>query len=320
MLRVYAKPLISSTLDGGRKLDLREFKFGIEIELIGRTRQRVAKAVHSVVGGTIRHEGYPDCYDPWVVTSADNREWKVMADSSLYPAPMHYQAEIVSPILNYEDIPMLQEIVRAVAKTGAEVSEKTGIHIHVDAGPFDGRSLSNLAKIVYKQELLIYDSLDVYLNRQADYAQPLTDNLIHRINQQRPKTKAEFKSVWYNDPDVFPTRFHFTRYHGLNLNSVYTQGTIEFRFANATLHAGRVKAYIQLFLALAAKAIKSRSTSSKKRVYCEDSAKYDFRVFLLSLGLIGPEFKTARYHLLSKLSGDSAFKNGRPKRQQALAA
>jgi hypothetical protein len=35
-------------------------------------------------------------------------------------------------------------------------------------------------------------------------------------------------------------------------------------------------------------------------------------VFLLRLGLIGDEFKTARKHLLAPLPGDSAFKRGRP--------
>ncbi len=36
------------------------------------------------------------------------------------------------------------------------------------------------------------------------------------------------------------------------------------------------------------------------------SAKYDFRTFLLRLGLIGDEFKTARKHLLAAMPGDAA--------------
>ncbi|MEW5946558.1 MAG: hypothetical protein AB1742_10210, partial [bacterium] len=47
------------------------------------------------------------------------------------------------------------------------------------------------------------------------------------------------------------------------------------------------------------------------------SSRYDFRVFLLALGLVGDEFKTARHHLLANLDGDSAFKNGRPRTEQA---
>lgn len=41
-----------------------------------------------------------------------------------------------------------------------------------------------------------------------------------------------------------------------------------------------------------------------------DNDKYAFRCFLLRLGFIGNEYKTARKILLKNLSGSSAFKNG----------
>ncbi len=66
-------------------------------------------------------------------------------------------------------------------------------------------------------------------------------------------------------------------------------------------------------LALAAKELNGRAASSRKREFRTESAKYDFRVFLLHLGLIGDEFKTARKHLIAALPGDSAFKRGRVK-------
>lgn len=62
-----------------------------------------------------------------------------------------------------------------------------------------------------------------------------------------------------------------------------------------------------------AKALNGRATSSRKRSLDPQSARYDFRVFLLHLGLIGDEFKTARKHLIAALPGDSAFKRGRVK-------
>jgi hypothetical protein len=43
------------------------------------------------------------------------------------------------------------------------------------------------------------------------------------------------------------------------------------------------------------------------------SVKCDFRIFLLHLGLIGDEFRSARKHLLNAMPGDAAWKNGRPK-------
>ncbi len=65
-------------------------------------------------------------------------------------------------------------------------------------------------------------------------------------------------------------------------------------------------------LAVATKALNGRAASSRKRRFDPRSARYDFRVFLLHLELIGDEFKTARKHLLAALPGDSAFRLGRP--------
>ena len=102
------------------------------------------------------------------------------------------------------------------------------------------------------------------------------------------------------------------RYHGVNLHNVWYRGTVEFRWFEGTLHAGKIKAYVQLVLAVAAKSLNGRAASSRKRAFNPQSARYDFRVFLLHLGLIGDEFKTARKHLLEAMPGDSAFKRGRP--------
>mgnify|MGYP006887195139 FL=1 len=51
----------------------------------------------------------------------------------------------------------------------------------------------------------------------------------------------------------------------------------------------------------------SRVNSSEKPI---ENEKYAFRCFLLRLGFIGVEYKTARKILLKNLSGSSAFKSG----------
>jgi hypothetical protein len=94
-------------------------------------------------------------------------------------------------------------------------------------------------------------------------------------------------------------------------------GTVEFRFMEGCLHSGKIRAGLSLCLALAAKAINSKCASSKKRAYDPASAKYDFRVFLISaLKLNGEEFKNVRKHLLANMPGDSAWKHGRPQRTE----
>jgi hypothetical protein len=93
------------------------------------------------------------------------------------------------------------------------------------------------------------------------------------------------------------------------------RGSIEWRLFNGTLHAGEVKAYVQLCLALAAKGLTSKAASSKRREFNVATAKYDFRVFLLGLGMVGDELKTARLHLTKRLAGSAAWKGERRDRR-----
>ena len=103
------------------------------------------------------------------------------------------------------------------------------------------------------------------------------------------------------------------RYHSINLNNVWRTQTVEVRCFNGTTHAGEVKCHAILCLAIAALAKNAKCASTKnQRPYNEASAKYDMRVFLLRLGLIGEEFKNVRMHLLKHLPGNTAWKNGRP--------
>lgn len=76
---------------------------------------------------------------------------------------------------------------------------------------------------------------------------------------------------------------------------------------NSTLHAGEVKSYIQLCLAISHQALVQQRTM-RTRTHSENE-KYTFRTWLLRLGLIGDEFKTARQHLLKNLEGNIAWKD-----------
>ena len=77
---------------------------------------------------------------------------------------------------------------------------------------------------------------------------------------------------------------------------------------NSTLHAGEVKANIILAMAISAQAINQKYTQFKKTPVGDNPA-FTFRTFLLRLGLIGPEYKNVRMHLLKNLPGDKAWRH-----------
>ena len=104
----------------------------------------------------------------------------------------------------------------------------------------------------------------------------------------------------------------------LNLYATFTKGTVEFRLfqfdapSNGKqngLHAGQLKRYIQLCLALSQMAKEVKSASAKPQQ--SENPKYAMITWLLRLGFIGDEFKTARDVFTNRLSGDGAFRNGR---------
>ena len=195
-----------------------------------------------------------------------------------------------------------------------------GLHCHVSAEAFDGAALARLAKIVYKQEELILHALGVTPERLARYTRPISAEFIARLERGKPRTKEDFNPLWYGYRNSNPARYDSSRYCALNFNSVYILNTVEFRAFQSSLHSGKIKASVQLCLALAAKALSARAACSRKRTFDPQSAKYDLRVFLISgLKMIGDEFKTARKHLLARMPGDAAFKRGRPQRKVETA-
>ncbi len=276
-------------------MNMKDLKFGIEIETVGISRTTAARAIKSVIGGRLSNT---------TVTAPDGRVWKAAYDGSL-PGT---HAEVVSPILKYNDIETLQEVVRALRQAGAKPHRNAGIHIHVEAAPFGTKQLGNLAKMIYKQENLLIHALGISQSRLSHYTKPISDRFINDLNRMKPKNHVELARAYYGDSRSHNGHYDSNRYHILNLHAAFTGPTVEMRAFESTLHAGKIKAYIQLVLSLATKALNARSASSEKRVFNRESAKYDLRVFLLSLGMIGDEFKTARLHLLNNMPGDAAFK------------
>ena len=293
---------------------MKTIRFGIEIETTGRTRKAVAKAVQKVVGGTVTYIGSPHCYDPWEVRAADGRVWQVMRDSSVTGGG----AEIVSPICRYEDLETIQNVARAVKAIGARTDSTCGIHIHIDGARFNASELARLAKLTYSQEDLIVKALQSESRIAGNGSVPcrqVDEYFIERLRQAGTLGSIEqLNRAWYGSDNGYRSQDHYdsSRYAGLNLHSVFYRGTVEFRYFNATLHAGKIKSYIQLCLGLGAKALNSRGATARKRQYNQANPRYAFRTFLIRLGMNGTEFKTLRHHLLNHLDGNASWAGTRP--------
>lgn len=292
---------------------------GVEIEMTGITKAEAAAVAVNFLGGRITREY--DGYDTYNIIAPDQRVWKIMNDASIKTMKnikgklkvvnnKDYSVELVTPILRYEDIETLQELIRRLRKAGA-VSDselQCGIHIHVGAKDHTPNTLKNLVNLMAAKEDLIYKSLEIDPAR-VRWCKKVNEDLIQAINKKKPKTLEQLADIWYSGYG-FESRdrhYHTSRYHGLNLHSTFTKGTIEFRLFNGTLHAGKIRSYIVFCLAISHQALTQKSASARRTH--TDNEKYTFRCWLLRLGLIGEEFKNCRMHLMKALDGNSAWRN-----------
>jgi hypothetical protein len=157
-----------------------------------------------------------------------------------------------------------------------------------------------LARTIYSQESVIVAALGVQAHRLGHYTKRLPVSFIERA--AGAKTIEQVKAAWYEDGGTRTTQhYHESRYHGLNVHSYFYRGTVEFRYFEATLHAGKVKAYVQLCLATMAHAVSSKTASARPVEFNAAQGRYQIRVFMKRIGLIGEEFKCARTHLMENV-------------------
>jgi hypothetical protein len=299
---------------------MKKQRFGIEIEMTGITRAKAAEVAVRFFGSTAKLEHIGGSYDEYRVTTADGRAWKFVSDASILTkkkengqiktASKDYSVELVSPILTYEDVENLQELVRQLRHAGAlsDSQYQCGIHIHLDGKNHTPTSLKNLINLMASKEELIYKSLEIDPAR-IRYCKKVNETLLKTINKEKPSIIEDLADMWYEGygQESRNRHYHNSRYHGLNLHSVFDKGTVEFRLFNGTLHAGKIRSYLVFCLAISHQAIKQR-TASPRRTFT-DNEKYTFRCWLLRLGLIGDEFKNCREHLMENLTGNSAWRN-----------
>lgn len=285
--------------------------------MTGISREQAANAVAEMFGTTADYIG--GYYKTWGVKDNEGKKWKFTYDSSIVPqirsvngilhACDEYKTEMVSPKLTYSEMGKLQKVVRCLRRHNAMVNSSCGMHVHVDASNHTARSLKNALTIMYAKEDILFKALNVQTSREVDYCQKVRPTVLENIRRlpSNNLSMQELKKLWYEGRDGSFIHYDETRYHALNLHAVFSKGTLEFRCFESTLHAGKVRANITLALAISAQAINQKCTQMRKTEITENPC-FTFRTFLLRLGLIGPEYKNVRQHLLVNLEGDRAWR------------
>lgn len=297
-------------------IDLKDQYFGCEIEMTGLSRKQAAQSIAALFGTQYSHHG---SYDTYHVIDNDGKEWKFVFDSSIKSTRCQngrqaqvfddtYKVEMNSPKLEYAEMEKLQTVVRALRRAGAVVNGSCGMHVHIDAANHTLQSLKNALSIMYSKEDILFAALNVNENRVNRWCKKVDEPVLQEVRKLSSRASmSQLSDKWYAGSNNRNEHYNYTRYHALNLHSVFYRGTLEWRCFESTLHAGEVRANITLALAISAQAINQTRTVARKTPIGDNPA-FTFRTFLLRLGLIGPEYKNVREHLLKNLPGDRAWR------------
>lgn len=158
-------------------MELKEQKFGIEIEMTGITRAKAAEVTAEYFGTRVKYLG--TYYDTYAAIDTEGRQWKFMSDGSITAqkksngrkinAGREYQTEMVSPICRYEDIVTIQEIIRKLKEHGALTNGSCGIHVHINAEPFDARTLRKEKLLAMRIEIIKLKAENQKLESELDF-------------------------------------------------------------------------------------------------------------------------------------------------------
>ncbi len=305
--------------------NMKQQTFGVEVEGNSITRDKAAKTAAEFFGtGHYENTAYRNGYMTWSAWDRQGREWKFCRDVSI-SGPDDEKCELVTPILTYADMETFQALLRVLRKAGMKSSPSRGcgVHIHIGLRSLDGRnhtaqSLRNLANIMAAHENQIGRAIRIDRGRVGNYCRTVSPDFLQMLNSRKPRTMAQLEDIWYKGNHADSGRsqhYNDSRYHMLNLHAAFTKGTVEFRlfqFADphdgrkGGIHAGEMKAYIQLCLAMSELAKELTYASPKPQQ--TDNEKYAFRCWMLRLGFIGEEFATAREILLRNMDGNAAWR------------
>lgn len=195
---------------------------GVEIEMNNITREKAARKVAEYFGTRAWNAASEYGYYSWACKDGQGRVWKFQRDVSIY-GPDAEKCELVTPILTYDDIESLQEIIRLLRKAGAKSSPSRGcgVHIHIGKGDHTAKTIRNLVNIMAAHEQQIGRAIRIDAGRTGQYCRVVRPPLPrsaepreadhhaqagrHLVRRQRfqlgkPECPLQFKPVPHAEP------------------------------------------------------------------------------------------------------------------------
>lgn len=213
--------------------EMKKQTIGVEVEMNNITRDKAARLAAEYFGtGRYENTASRNGYSTWSAWDANGREWKFQKDVSIAGTDSE-KCEMVTPILTYDDMELLQELIRRLRRAGAksDASRGCGVHIHIGAKGHTPQTLRNLANIMASHEDLLINALAIDRLRTARYCRTVDPKFLELLNKKKPKTMSALADIWYKSHGADYGRsqhYNDSRYHQLNLHATFTKGTVDY--------------------------------------------------------------------------------------------
>lgn len=243
-------------------LDFRNQNFGNEIEMTGISREECAEILSDFFCSKVDVFSYrPEVNKVKVFGSTDfkGRPWVVGYDRTINANPKMnthrfgtnpsaFQTELITPVLNYSDLFILEKVLPILEQRGAEVNTSCNVHLHIDASIHSPISILYLITKWYINQNIIYNMFDVDSTRAKKSYKPFKFEYINTIinNFDYSLKFGYLGKVKNNGLSIFNLS------DDPNTNKL---NTIEFRILPGTLNFPKIKAYNDFCLALSASCI-----------------------------------------------------------------
>ena len=217
---------------------------GVEVEMNNIKRDKAARLAADFFGtGRYENTASRNGYMTWSAWDEQGREWKFQKDVSIAGDDAH-KCEMVTPILKYEDMETLQELIRKLRKAGtkSDATRGCGVHIHIGAKGHTPQTMRNLANIMASHESLIAEALDLDRGRMRRYCRTVDPRFLEQVNKKKPKTMSKLADIWYGSQDCSYGRNQ--HYNASGAERAYRRAVdklTELLVAEGAIHAVRLK-------------------------------------------------------------------------------
>lgn len=203
-------------------------RWGIEIEGGGVERIVVASALADRLKAPLTPGRKQGTNPTWRTDG-----WAITYDPSLKGWPRAERVEVSSPILERGAWP-LRPILDVLRDTGVALDTRCGVHVHVSTSGMDEAMLCRLVRVVADVEP---ELLAVLPQARRRFNRPIRPEILSA-------TPEGLRAAWFGGAPGKVRHYDRSRHHGLNLQSWWYRGTVEFRYLTATHDEQVLRAWV----------------------------------------------------------------------------